>query len=147
MDHSSFRTYRGQTIADINGNPQSNFPQMRLGVLAGRRWPPKLRPSHLCKSADLIMAARGAEHDADRRGFRSNPSRRMQGAEHASKTTVEINSGQLHREVGGYPGQNHRMPMCCAVMRSEMSAVDAILREPPKKQGASLTIRYKLPRC
>jgi hypothetical protein len=71
----------------------------------------------------------------------------MQGAEHASETTVEINSGQLHREVGGYPGQNHQMPMCCAVMRSEMSAGDAILQEPPKKQGASLTIRYKLPRC
>jgi hypothetical protein len=28
--------------------------------------------------------------------------------------------------------------MCCAVMRSEMSAGDAILQEPPKKQGASL---------
>jgi hypothetical protein len=53
----------------------------------------------------------------------------MQGAEHASKTTVEINSGQLHREVGGYPGQNHRMPICCAVMRSEMSAGDAILED------------------
>jgi hypothetical protein len=36
--------------------------------------------------------------------------------------------------------------MCCAVMRSEMSAGDAILQEPPKKQGASLTIRYELPR-
>jgi len=78
--------------------------------------------------------------------FRVTLRARMQGAEHASKTTVEINSGQLHREVGGYPGQNHRMPMCCAVMRSEMSAGDAILQEPPKKQGASLTIRYKLPR-
>ena len=75
-------------------------------------------------------------------GFRATLRARMQGAEHASKTTVEINSGQLHREVGGYPGQNHRMPMCCAVMRSEMSAGDAILQEPPKKQGASLTIRY-----
>ena len=79
--------------------------------------------------------------------FRVTLRARMQGAEHASKTTVEINSGQLHREVGGYPGQNYRMPMCCAVMRSEMSAGDAILQEPPKKQGASLTIRYKLPRC
>ena len=58
--------------------------------------------------------------------FRVTLRARMQGAEHASKTTVEINSGQLHREVGGYPGQNHRMPMCCAVMRSEMSAGDAI---------------------
>jgi 5-methylcytosine-specific restriction protein A len=74
--------------------------------------------------------------------FRVTLRARMQGAEHASKTTVEINSGQLHREVGGYPGQNHRMPPCCAVMRSEMSAGDAILQEPPKKQGASLTIRY-----
>jgi hypothetical protein len=60
-------------------------------------------------------------------------------AEHASKTTVDINSGQLHREVGGYPGQNHRTPMCCAVMRSEMSAEDAIPQESPKKQGSSLT--------
>jgi len=67
--------------------------------------------------------------------FRVTLRARMQGAEHASKTTVEINSGQLHREVGGYPGQNHRMPMCCAVMRSEMSAGDAILHEPPKKQA------------
>ena len=29
--------------------------------------------------------------------------------------------------------------MCCAVMRSEMSAGDAIPHEPPKKQGSSLT--------
>jgi hypothetical protein len=71
---------------------------------------------------------------------------RMRGAEDISETAIEINSGQLHREVGGYPRQNHRMPMCCAVMISEMSAADAILHEPPKKQGASLTIRYKLPR-
>ena len=79
--------------------------------------------------------------------FRLTLRARMQEAEQTSKTTVEINSGQLHRQVGGYPGQNHRMPMCCAVMRSEMTAGDAILREPPKKQGASLTIRYQLPRC
>ena len=48
----------------------------------------------------------------------------MQGAEHASETTVEINSGQLHREVGGYPGQNHRMPMCCAAIRNERGGCD-----------------------
>jgi hypothetical protein len=71
----SFRTYRGRTIADINGNPQSNFPPIRLGVLAGRRWPPKLRPAHLFQICGINMAASGAEHDADRRGFPSNPSR------------------------------------------------------------------------
>ena len=79
--------------------------------------------------------------------FRVTLRARVQAAEHASENTVEINSGQLHREAGGYPDQNHRMPMCCAVMRSEMSAGDTILQEPPKKQGASLTIRYQLPRC
>jgi len=78
--------------------------------------------------------------------FRVTLRAQMQGAEDAFQTTVEINSGQLHREVGGYPRQNHRMPMCCAVMMSEMSAGDAVLHEPPKKQGASLTIRYNLPR-
>ena len=76
--------------------------------------------------------------------FRVTLRARMQEAEQTSKTTVEINSGQLHREVGGYPGQNHRISMCCAVMRSEMSA---ILQEPPKKRDASLTIRHKLPGC
>ena len=75
----------------------------------------------------------------------------MQGAEHASETTVEINSGQLHREVGGYPGQNHRMPMCCAVMRSEMSAGDAILQEPPKAhdplQASPLLMEMIMPKA
>jgi hypothetical protein len=32
------------------------------------------------------------------------------------KTTAEINAGDLHSRVGGYPGPNHRMPMCCVVM-------------------------------
>lgn len=31
---------------------------------------------------------------------------------------IEIISGELHRVVGGYPGSSHRMPACCAVMRS-----------------------------
>jgi len=35
--------------------------------------------------------------------FRVTLRARMQGAEQTSKTPVEINSGQLHRQVGGYP--------------------------------------------
>ena len=38
----------------------------------------------------------------------------MRGAGH-----VEINSGELHRAVGGYPGADHRMPMCCDAMYEE----------------------------
>src|SRR5438445_3935414 len=59
--------------------------------------------------------------------------------------TVEISAGELHRRVGDYPGTNHRMPVCCQVMRSELIPnYDMILEEPPSGQGASLTIRYKL---
>lgn len=35
-------------------------------------------------------------------------------------TSVEIVSGDLHRRVGGYPGSNHRMVICCQVMRKAM---------------------------
>jgi 5-methylcytosine-specific restriction protein A len=62
------------------------------------------------------------------------------------KSDIVINSGELHRLVGGYPGNNHRMPMCCSVMRAEMRVGDAIINQPPKGNGASLSIKYTLPR-
>jgi 5-methylcytosine-specific restriction protein A len=67
-------------------------------------------------------------------------------ATRVGKSSVDVNSGKLHRIVGGYPAQDHRMPVCCAVMESAMRAGDKILTAPPKGRGASLTIRYKLPR-
>lgn len=59
---------------------------------------------------------------------------------------VDVRAGDLHRQTGGYPG-NHRMPVCCDVMRKAMQPGDQVLREPPKGNGASLTIRYLLPRA
>ena len=59
---------------------------------------------------------------------------------------VDINSGELHRKVGGYPGPDHSMPSCCQVMYAEQTATDRVLNAPPKEKGASLTIRYQLPR-
>jgi 5-methylcytosine-specific restriction protein A len=38
------------------------------------------------------------------------------------------------------------MRQCCEVMRGEMRATDEVVDEPPSGQGASLTIRYRLPR-
>jgi hypothetical protein len=61
-------------------------------------------------------------------------------------TAVDINAGNLHRRVGGYPGENHRMPMCCEAMRQAVTSGDVVVSEPPSGQGASLTIRYSLPR-
>jgi len=67
-------------------------------------------------------------------------------AEEAGKSYIDINAGDLHRKVGGYPGRNHRMPSCNEVMKKNMRPGDQILAQPPQGKGASLTIRYKLPR-
>ena len=62
------------------------------------------------------------------------------------KKSVIIKSGELHRIVGDYPGRDHRMPTCCNVMKKAMNSKDRILSEPPKGLGATLTIKYTLPR-
>ena len=59
---------------------------------------------------------------------------------------IDVKSGDLHRKVGCYPGSNHRMPICCDVMKRNMKPVDQLLQQPPKGQGATVVIRYKLPR-
>ena len=62
---------------------------------------------------------------------------------------ISVQSGDLHRAVGGYPPKknaNHRMPVCCSVMLDFMEEKDEIIKSPPKRQGATLLIRYVLPR-
>ena len=61
-------------------------------------------------------------------------------------TAIILKSGNLHRIVGGYPGKDHRMPICCNVMRSNILKGDEVLSEPPSGMGASLEILYKFPR-
>lgn len=78
--------------------------------------------------------------------FRAALDKRLAQAQRAGYNHVEIKSGNLHREVGGYPGSDHRMPVCCGVMRAAMRAVDKVISEPPRGQGATLIIDYKLPR-
>jgi 5-methylcytosine-specific restriction protein A len=55
-----------------------------------------------------------------------------------------IKAGDLHEKVGNYPGSDNRMPTCCEVMRQKMKEGDIIVDAPPKGNGASLTIKYKL---
>ena len=71
---------------------------------------------------------------------------RFKRAAEMGETSLEVRSGDLHEEVGGYPGSNHRMPTCCEVMRGEMTKADEVLAEPPKGNGAKVRIRYCLPR-
>ncbi|GLK67028.1 hypothetical protein GCM10008179_06660 [Hansschlegelia plantiphila] len=78
--------------------------------------------------------------------FRRALAERLAHAERDGQTELEVTSGDLHREVGGYPGVDPRMPMCCRAMRAAMEPGDAELSAPPKGDGATLVIRYRLPR-
>ena len=49
--------------------------------------------------------------------FRSALEKEFANAVAARQPKVRIRAGDLHHKVGGYPGGNHRMPVCCEVMR------------------------------
>lgn len=76
--------------------------------------------------------------------FRAELARLKDAARRRGAREVSVSAGELHRAVGGYPGPTHRMPICCSVMRQEMGPTDRILAQPPKGNGASLSILYQL---
>lgn len=80
--------------------------------------------------------------------FKHELFRMMREAQRLGRDAIEIKAGELHRRVGSYPGKDHRMPVCCQVMRNQFSAEygDVVLDEPASGIGASLRIRYRLPR-
>ena len=80
--------------------------------------------------------------------FRDELYRIMDEAVREGHKYVDVNAGEVHRGLGGYPGPDHRVPLCCKVMKDVMALDygDKVLQQPPSGQGASLTIRYVLPR-
>jgi hypothetical protein len=78
--------------------------------------------------------------------FRLTLQRWFDEAEQRGKTSLLVKSGDLHRNVGGYPGPGHRMPVCCSVMESDMDAGDRVVGGPRSGQGETLLIEYALPR-
>ncbi len=82
---------------------------------------------------------------ASKEEFRREIRRQKAEARNAGKPHIDIRSGDLHKKIGGYPGPDHRMPVCCAAMRDEMEGTgDSILAQPPKGDGANLLIRYRV---
>jgi len=55
---------------------------------------------------------------------------------------IELTSGYIHRDVGGYPGRNHKMVICCDVMYKRMAGDDEVISAPPSGKGATVTVRY-----
>ncbi len=85
------------------------------------------------------MAASSEDFRTELRGI-------LKKAEELGLVAADVNSGNLHRRVGDYPGSDHRMPICCEVMYSEMSVSDSVISKPESGKGASVVVRYALPR-
>ena len=78
--------------------------------------------------------------------FQRELDRTFARARDAGLDHVDIVSGELHSRVGGYPGRDHRMPSCCQVMRANVTPGDRVLKQSGSGLGASLAIRYRIPR-
>jgi 5-methylcytosine-specific restriction protein A len=82
--------------------------------------------------------------------FRTELNAQIDRATKQGRPHIEINAGELHRTVGGYPpkqGETHSMPSCCGVMREEFKRGRAeIIHETESGNAPSLTMRYTLPR-
>jgi hypothetical protein len=76
--------------------------------------------------------------------FRQELSAQLGRAAAQNFADILINSGELYRSLGGYPGSIHGMPICCDAMEAEIMPGDVILVE--KSTGAGMTVRYYLPR-
>lgn len=55
---------------------------------------------------------------------------------------IELTSGDIHRNVGGYPGKNHKMVIGCNVMYKRIAGDDEVISAPPSGKGATATVRY-----
>jgi hypothetical protein len=77
--------------------------------------------------------------------FRQELLAQMNRAAKGGRIDVLINSGDLYRSLGGYPGSQHGMPLCCDAMQAEMKSGDTLLVQ--RTNGAGMTVRYLLPRA
>ncbi|CAN7178415.1 hypothetical protein LJR251_000300 [Rhizobium rhizogenes] len=94
-----------------------------------------------------LLVHEGVSVMPNKEDFRKALSDEIEAAIRAAKTHIDINAGELHRQLGGYPGKSHSMPSCCDVLYEEQERGRAdVLAAPRMRKGASLTIRYHLPR-
>jgi hypothetical protein len=77
--------------------------------------------------------------------FRQGLLAQMNRAAYSGRIDVLINSGELYRSLGGYPGSTHGMPSCWDAMQAEMKLGDTLLLD--RTNGVGMTIRYLLPRA
>lgn len=90
--------------------------------------------------------AEQAPASVDRAGFDQAIEAQLARGQEQGRAHVEINAGELHRQLGGYPGRAHQMPVACAALRAAMQDGDSVSFEPPAENGAAFTVRYVMGR-
>jgi len=76
--------------------------------------------------------------------FRQELLAQMSRAFKGGPIDVLINSRELHRSLGGYPGSMHGMPSCCDAMQAEIKPGDTLVVD--RANAAGMSVRYRLPR-
>lgn len=82
----------------------------------------------------------------DRQAFETALHDVLARADEQERQSAEVNAGELHRQLGGYPGPSHQLPLCCAVMRQAMRPGDEVTHQGADAADAALTIRFAMPR-
>lgn len=84
------------------------------------------------------------EQKPTRNDFRQEIKRLIDEARNEGAEYVDIVSGDVHRNVGGYPSpdNSHRMPMCCEAMYDYKKGNDKILHTTPSGRSSTLKIRF-----
>jgi hypothetical protein len=76
--------------------------------------------------------------------FRNQLTVILNTARHSGKPYVDVESGHLHKELGGDSNSHHGMPIFHEVMTKMMRRGDSILKEPRNGDGATMLVRYIL---
>ncbi len=58
-------------------------------------------------------------------------------AEREARKHIDVNAGEIHKGLGGYPSRDHRVPVCCDVMKAAMVPAweTKVLHEAPSDFG------------
>jgi hypothetical protein len=68
----------------------------------------------------------------------------LNDAQHRGKPYVDVESVNLHGELGSDPRSKLRIPICHEIMTRMMRPGDVILKETSNGSGAKILIRYRI---
>lgn len=137
IEPESARRLRDLASATRQGQPSEPKPTGLIDVSVSTSPPASPRTS--ATQGSLTTPGRRRVTAAD---FENELWALLQAAQATGAPHVDARAGDLHRRVGA----QQRMPMACSAMRKFMRDGDEVLQSPPSGQGASLVIRYRLPR-